>query len=158
MTTARGKSPKKRGVEKGGAQKVEKTGARKVEKTADGRHVLIDGRRWRATNPNLPEAERRAQVARLMKARRDVGAALRAGDGEAELAARRRVHRAKVALGERGPKWWEEDGGAAKKSGRAAAKKSGSVAAKKSGGAAGAARKASAKKRVKMAAKKRVRG
>ncbi len=84
-------------------------GGRRVERTADGRHVLIDGRRWRATNPNLPEEERRRLVGELMKARRDVGAALRAGDEEAEGEARKRVHAAKVALGERGPEWWTEE-------------------------------------------------
>ena len=30
-------------------------GARKLGKTADGRYIVVDGRRWRATNPNLPE-------------------------------------------------------------------------------------------------------
>jgi hypothetical protein len=49
-------------------------------------------------------------VKELMDARREVGRALRAKDAEAERAARRRVHAAKVALGERGPKWWEEEG------------------------------------------------
>ena len=86
-------------------------GGRRAVKTADGRHVLIDGRRWRATNPNLPEEERQRLVNELMKARRDVGAALRAGDEEAEKEARARVHRAKVALGERGPEWWAEGEG-----------------------------------------------
>ena len=81
---------------------------KKIEKTEDGRHVIIDGRRWRATNPNLPEEERRRLVNELMAARRDVGKALRDGDAEAEASARRRVHDAKVALGERGPKWWEK--------------------------------------------------
>lgn len=81
---------------------------KKVEKTADGRHVRIDGRRWRATNPALGEDERQRLVNELMAARRDVGQALRGGDAEAEARARRRVHDAKVALGERGPKWWEE--------------------------------------------------
>ena len=82
---------------------------RAVEKTADGRHVRIAGRRWRATNPALPEDERQRLVNELMAARRAVGAALRGGDAEAEARARRRVHDAKVALGERGPKWWEEE-------------------------------------------------
>lgn len=82
--------------------------AKGAEKTDDGHYVIIEGRRWRATNPSLPEDVRRALVAELMSARRDVGSALRAGDKEAEAAARRRVHAAKVALGERGPKWWEE--------------------------------------------------
>jgi hypothetical protein len=81
---------------------------RAVEKTDDGRHVIIDGRRWRATNPDLPEEERQRLVKELMDARRDVGRALRDGDAEAEARARRRVHDTKVALGERGPKWWEK--------------------------------------------------
>ena len=32
---------------------------RKVEPTEDGHYVIIDGRKWRATNPNLPEDERK---------------------------------------------------------------------------------------------------
>ncbi len=80
---------------------------KKVEKTADGHHVVIEGRKWRATNPNLPEEERQKLVNELMSARRAVGAALKSGDKEAETTARARVNAAKIALGERGPKWWE---------------------------------------------------
>ena len=43
-----------------------------------------------------------------MDARRAVGAAKRAGDAAAEKAARARVHEAKLALGERGPVWWDD--------------------------------------------------
>lgn len=86
------------------------SGKREATPTPDGHYVVIDGRRWRATNPNLPEEERKRLVGELMKARRDVAAALRAKDGEAERDARARVHAAKVALGERGPKWWESGG------------------------------------------------
>lgn len=75
--------------------------------TPDSHYVVIDGRKWRATNPNLPEDERKRLVSELMSARRAVGAALKTGDKEAEAAARARVHAAKVSLGERGPKWWE---------------------------------------------------
>ncbi len=75
--------------------------------TPDGRHVIIDGRKWRATNPNLPEDERKRLVSELMAARRAVGSALKTGDKDEEAQARARVHAAKVALGERGPKWWE---------------------------------------------------
>jgi hypothetical protein len=46
-------------------------------------------------------------VRELMSARSAVGWAKRRGDAQAEKAARERVHAAKVALGERGPKWWE---------------------------------------------------
>ncbi|WP_367129111.1 hypothetical protein [Saccharothrix sp. HUAS TT1] len=78
------------------------------ERTPDGRYVVINGRRWRATDPDIPE-DVAAQLRRtLMAARRDVGAALRAGDGEAEARARSRVHAAKVALGERGAPWWDQ--------------------------------------------------
>ena len=79
------------------------------EKTPDGHYVIIDGRRWRATDPSIPEERRKELVAELMSARRAVGAAKRADDAKAEKAARARVHAAKVALGERGKPWWERD-------------------------------------------------
>ncbi|UOR15782.1 hypothetical protein [Qipengyuania aquimaris] len=66
------------------------------------------GRLWRASNPDLPAAERAKLVDRLMDARRAVGAALKTGDQAAEKAARADVHEAKVALGERGPVWWSD--------------------------------------------------
>ena len=78
------------------------------ERTPDGRYIVVDGRRWRATDPSLPEARRKELVRELMSARSAVGWAKRKGDREAERAARDRVHAAKVALGERGPKWWEK--------------------------------------------------
>ena len=81
------------------------------ERTPDGRYVIIDGRRWRASDPSIPEERRQELVNELMDARRAVGAAKRTGDAEAERAARDRVHAAKVALGERGPKWWEDEAG-----------------------------------------------
>jgi uncharacterized protein len=79
-----------------------------VEATPDGHHVRIDGRLWRATDPSLPEQERAALVRELMSARSSVGWAKRRGDEDAERAARARVHAAKVGLGERGPRWWED--------------------------------------------------
>lgn len=56
----------------------------------------------------MPEAERQRLVDRLMNARRAVGAAKKAGDCAAEKSARAQVHEAKVALGERGPVWWDD--------------------------------------------------
>jgi uncharacterized protein len=79
-----------------------------VERTPDGRYVVIDGRRWRATDPSLPEDVAGVLRRELMAARRAVGAALRAGDAVAERAARDRVQNAKVGLGERGTPWWEQ--------------------------------------------------
>ena len=64
------------------------------------------GRLWRASNPDLPEAQRERLVAELMAARRAVRDA--ADDAHAVRAARARVQAAKVALGERGPVWWND--------------------------------------------------
>ena len=74
----------------------------------DERWIVIDGRRWRRSDPSLPEERRKELVRELMSARSSVGWATRRGDAVAERAARDRVHAAKVALGERGPKWWDE--------------------------------------------------
>lgn len=68
--------------------------------TADGHHIVVNGRRWRATDPSIPENLRQELVDELMAARRAVRAA--------EPDARRRVQDAKTALGERGAPWWEE--------------------------------------------------
>jgi hypothetical protein len=78
------------------------------ERTSDGRYIVVDGRRWRASDPGLAPERRAELVSELMSARRAVGAAKRTGDDEAERAARQRVHAAKVALGERGTPWWEQ--------------------------------------------------
>ena len=69
-------------------------------------HRVIKGRRWRITDPSIPEPLRQALVDELMSARRAVGAGGRADDPEAVARARARVQDAKVALGERGPRWW----------------------------------------------------
>ena len=66
------------------------------------------GRLWRATDPTLGEEERQRRVDALMDARRAVAAAKRAEDHQAEKTARAAVHEAKVALGERGPVWWDD--------------------------------------------------
>lgn len=76
--------------------------------TPDKRYLVVRGRLWRATNPNLPAAERAAWVAALMDGRRAVKAAMRGGDAAALHAARRAVDAAKTGLGERGPVWWSD--------------------------------------------------
>lgn len=69
-------------------------------RTEDGRYIVVNSRRWRATDPSIPEAFRQELVNELMNARR----AVKAG----EPGARERVSDAKVALGERGAPWWDE--------------------------------------------------
>ena len=77
--------------------------------TPDGRYFVHGGRLWRCSDPDLDDDERQRLTDDLMDARRAVGTAKRSGDKDAERAARARVHEAKVALGERGPTWWEGD-------------------------------------------------
>jgi len=76
--------------------------------TPDGRYFVVRGRLWRCSNPNLADKKRAALVRELMAARRAVKAALAADDPVALSAARARVDAAKVALGERGPAWWDD--------------------------------------------------
>ncbi|HEX8298262.1 MAG TPA: hypothetical protein VF594_03805 [Rubricoccaceae bacterium] len=78
-----------------------------LPQTPDGRYFVTGGRLWRRSNPDLPEPDRTRLVAELMDARRAVGTATRADDADAERTARARVDAAKVALGERGPTWWD---------------------------------------------------
>jgi hypothetical protein len=77
--------------------------------TDDGHHVVIAGRRWRATDPAIPDA-RRAELTKILMAwRREVR---RTKGTEAEGASRAGVNAAKVALGERGkPPWWDQTDG-----------------------------------------------
>lgn len=70
-----------------------------AEHTDDGRYIVVGGRRWRATDPSIPEKLRVELVGALMTGRREVK---NRGD-----VARAMVHDAKVALGERGDPWWE---------------------------------------------------
>ena len=76
--------------------------------TPDGRYLVVRGRLWRCSDPALAPERRAELVAELMDARRDKGAALRAGDEAARERARERVDAAKHALGERGPVWWDD--------------------------------------------------
>jgi hypothetical protein len=78
------------------------------QKTPDGHHVVIKGRKWRATDPSLPEDVAARLRRHLMAARRAVRSATTADDAAAERLARARVQQAKTALGERGTPWWEQ--------------------------------------------------
>ncbi|HEU5038738.1 MAG TPA: hypothetical protein VFT70_17155 [Nocardioides sp.] len=75
------------------------------ELTPDGRYVLVDGRRWRATDPVIPDDRRDELTAALMAWRREVR---RTRGTDDERAARAGVQAAKVALGERGTPWWDQ--------------------------------------------------
>lgn len=76
-----------------------------VERTEDGRYLVIDGRRWRATDPLIPDERRHALQSVLMAWRREVRPTR--GTDE-ERTSRDGVQASKVALGERGTPWWEQ--------------------------------------------------
>ena len=76
-----------------------------TEHTADGRYIVVGGRRWRATDPMIP-AERAAELRSVLMAWRREVKAVRGTT--AERRARDGVQAAKVALGERGTPWWEQ--------------------------------------------------
>jgi hypothetical protein len=76
--------------------------------TPDGRYFIVRGRLWRTSNPALAPDVRQQLVNELMQARRQVGLAKKAGDTDAERAARAAVDAAKRGLGERGPVWWTD--------------------------------------------------
>lgn len=76
--------------------------------TPDQRYFVVRERLWRMTNPALPDEERKRLTRELMKHRAAVARAKRADDAVAEQDARRMIHELKVALGERGPVWWDD--------------------------------------------------
>ena len=76
--------------------------------TPDGRYFVVRGRLWRRANPNLPPERREVLVRELMAARRAVKVALKSAKPEALALARKSVDEAKIALGERGPVWWDD--------------------------------------------------
>ena len=82
--------------------------SREVEHTADGRWIVVDGRRWRTQDPQLPDDAREQLLHHLGVGRSGVRTAKKAGDDDAVRAARARVQAAKRGLGERGTAWWEQ--------------------------------------------------
>ncbi|MDO9380053.1 MAG: hypothetical protein Q7T56_14500 [Nocardioidaceae bacterium] len=77
------------------------------ERTEDGRYVVVDGRRWRAQDPEVPDDVAARLRSHLGRGRSGVGVAKRAGDDAAVSRARERVGLAKHGLGERGEAWWD---------------------------------------------------
>lgn len=76
--------------------------------TPDGRYFVVRGRLWRMSDPALDSERREALVRDLMAARSAKRIAIRNSDEEARQAAKDAVQKAKVALGERGPVWWDD--------------------------------------------------
>lgn len=70
------------------------------------RWLVVDGRRWRRQDPNLPPDVARRLLSHLGRGRSAVGSLRRSGKDPAP--ARRRVDLAKHGLGERGVPWWDQ--------------------------------------------------
>ncbi|QCU77120.1 biopolymer transporter Tol [Citricoccus sp. SGAir0253] len=75
-----------------------------MERTEDGRYIVVNGRRWRATDPELSEETAARLRSHLGRAR---SAVRTAGSDADRRAARDRVQLAKEGLGERGDAWWD---------------------------------------------------
>lgn len=73
------------------------------------RWLVVKGRRWRRTDPSLPTEVVDALKSHLGRGRSGVRVAKGRDDEAAVAAARRRVDLAKHGLGERGPRWWDDD-------------------------------------------------
>ena len=83
-----------------------------VTRTSDGHFIVVNNRKWRATDPLIPEAELAQLKHHLAKGRSGTRVAKDKGKEEADAAvkcARRRTGIAKHGLGERGkPEWWND--------------------------------------------------
>lgn len=76
-----------------------------TEPSDEEKWLVVDGRRWRRTDPLIPERELARLKSHLGRGRAGVRTA--ATDGEL-AATRHRTQVAKVGLGERGTPWWEQ--------------------------------------------------
>jgi hypothetical protein len=81
--------------------------APEMEPNDDQKWLVVDGRRWRRTDPAIPADELARLKSHLGRGRSGV----RSATTDAELeATRHRTQLAKVGLGERGTPWWEQTG------------------------------------------------
>ncbi|MBG6183190.1 hypothetical protein IWX65_001139 [Arthrobacter sp. CAN_A214] len=74
----------------------------------DDRYFRHSGRRWRKTDPSIPEPIRARLVSHLGRGRSGVRNSKNDDDGVALRAARATVQLAKEGLGERGTAWWDQ--------------------------------------------------
>ena len=80
---------------------------RRFPDSDDDRWLVIRGRRWRRTDPELDEPVVDELKSHLGRARNEVKSVKKSGTAEQLRAVRSRVNTAKHGLGERGEYWWE---------------------------------------------------
>ncbi len=79
-----------------------------ADTTDDERFFLHSGRRWRKTDPSLPDDVKARLMSHLGRGRSGVRNSAKGDDGTALPRARHTVQLAKEGLGERGTPWWEQ--------------------------------------------------
>ena len=82
------------------------------ERTSDGRYIIVKNRKWRATDPSIPEEALTELKHHLAKGRASARAMVPKGKTEEDddiRLSRKRTGLAKLGLGERGkPEWWND--------------------------------------------------
>lgn len=111
VTRSSAKASKPRKTSNEHAATSKKSGERDgPEKTPDGHYIIVNGRRWRATDPLIPEIVLQELKHYLSKGRTGVRNMKGRGKTEADediKLSRTRTGLAKLGLGERGqPEWW----------------------------------------------------
>jgi len=82
--------------------------AKEIDRTPDGHYIIVNGRKWRATDPDIPQADFEELKHYLALGRS--GSRKRKIKSEDDVkGARQYTALAKLGLGERGqPVWWED--------------------------------------------------
>jgi hypothetical protein len=90
------------------AKQAGKPSPKSIDRTSDGHYIIVNGRKWRATDPSIPEEELHELKHFLALGRS--GSRKSSGKTEEDVKpARQYTGLAKLGLGERGqPVWWED--------------------------------------------------
>lgn len=97
------------------AQHVSKAPSKQVDRTSDGHYIVVNGRKWRATDPAIPESELE-EFKHFLALGRSGSRKSKTKTEDDIKAARQYTGLAKLGLGERGqPVWWEDSSEGRKK-------------------------------------------
>ena len=97
------------------AQHVSTAPPKQVDRTSDGHYIIVNGRKWRATDPAIPESELE-ELKHFLALGRSGSRKSKTKTENDIKAAREYTGLAKLGLGERGqPVWWEDSSEGRKK-------------------------------------------